>query len=455
MPTDLTKETAPATQKQDDCFAVGDWLYVECKYEKAREHFQNILKRPCLSASDSIRCYKSLGAVEVELKKYDEALDMFNTLLTILMKCDLPTRKEDIMTCYVSIGKVYWLKGDYVQAIEYHHEALDVGSLTLNPTGMSTIYKNLANIYTNTKEFNLSRENFQRALEIDRQRLRKDHLQFGQTYANMGKMYQEEGNYKEALAYFEKAREIWLKTLAPTHVYIEKIEKTICKMKSKLVQTNAIAHTPAVTHNAVENQGHIEPLRNIQQSMNQLDVPDPNKVMIIWLEEFIDRDEDCGQLKNELRQITNSLKMVDSVESCRKCLQYVKDRKLFFIIQGKYAKQIVPEIVQIIPPSMKPVVYIFSFNVIHFIEWAAEQECIMEGGIFDHEKDLLLRLAKDLNDYVKQKSAEYENVQSELIPEILAKLKQIFDHRYQTKDAVTPSHQTDNDANQAKTIMAQ
>ncbi|CAF3686761.1 unnamed protein product [Adineta steineri] len=436
MPTDLTKETAPATQKQDDCFAVGDWLYVECKYEKAREHFQNVLKRPSLSASDSVRCYKSLGAVEVELKNYDEALDTYNTLLTILMKCDSPTRKEDIMTCYVSIGKVYWLKGDYVQAIKYHHEALDLGSLTSNPTVMSTIYKNLANIYTNTKEFNLSRENFEKALEIDRQRLRKDHLQFGQTYANMGKMYQAEGNYKEALAYFEKAREIWLKTLAPTHVYIEKIEKTIGKMKSKFVPAAAIP----------------QPL---EQPMNPLDVLAKNNVMIIWLDEYIGRDENCRALKKEFRQITNSLKMVDSVESCRQCLQHVKDRKLFFIIQGKYAKQIVPEIVQIIPPDMKPIVYIFCFDMTYLMEWAQEQECIMEGGIFTHEADLLLRLTNHLNDYVKQKSVEYANyLQPELISKFLAELKQMFEGCCKAKDALTSPDQNDNDANQTATIMA-
>ncbi|CAF1229414.1 unnamed protein product [Adineta steineri] len=380
MPTDVTKETAPATQKQDDCFAVGDWLYVECKYEKAREHFQNVLKRPSLSASES---------------------------------------------------------GDYVQAIKYHHEALDAGCLTSNPTVMSTIYKNLANIHTNTKEFKLSRENFQKALEIDRQRLRKDHLQFGQTYANMGKMYQAEGNYKEALAYFEKAREIWLKTLAPTHVYIEKIEKIVGKMKSKLVQMDAGAQTP-------------------EQPMNHFDILARNNVMIIWLDEYIGRDENCRELKEEFRQITNSLKMVDSVESCRQCLEHVKDRKLFFIIQGKYAKQVVPEIVQIIPPSMKPVVYIFCFNMTYLMEWAQEQECIMEGGMFDHEKDLLLRLTNDLNNYVKQKSVEYANyLQPELISKFLAELKQMFEGCCKVKDALTSPDQTDHDANQATTIMAQ
>jgi tetratricopeptide (TPR) repeat protein len=234
MSTNQTIGIAPAIQNLADRFSAGDWLYWKCEYEKARDQFQDILKEPSVSASDSARCYKSMGAVEVQLKHYDEALNNYNKQLDILMKYDSPTRNEDIMTCYVSIGKVYWLKSDYDQAIEYHQRVLDTRSFTPTPSRISTVYKNLGNIYTSAKKFDLALGNFQKALEIDHQHLRKDHPQFGQTYANMGKMYESQQNYKEALVYFKKARETWLKTLASTHVYIEKIEKTICKMKSQL-----------------------------------------------------------------------------------------------------------------------------------------------------------------------------------------------------------------------------
>jgi tetratricopeptide (TPR) repeat protein len=236
MFTNLSEEiTNSAAQKQDDRFSAGDWLYWKCEYEKAREHFQGVLKQPSVSASDSARCYKSLGAVEVELKNYGEALNIYKKQLDILMKWDSPSRNDDIMTCYISIGKVYWLNCDYDQSITYHHRALDFAQCNLlSPTRISAVHKNLANIYTNTKAFDLALEHFQRALDIDYEHLQKDHLQFGQTYANMGIMYQSKQNYKEALDYFEKARDTWLRTLAPTHLYIEKIEKIIRKVRSKL-----------------------------------------------------------------------------------------------------------------------------------------------------------------------------------------------------------------------------
>jgi hypothetical protein len=190
--------------------------------------------------------------------------------------------------------------------------------------------------------------------------------------------------------------------------------------------------------------------------VNPLDVLARSNIMVIWLDEYIGRDENCRALKMELRQITNSLKMVDSVDSCRQCLPHVKNRKLFFIIQGRYAKQIVPDIVEIVSPSMKPVVYIFCLNMAYLIEWAQEQECIMEGGIFDHEKDLFPRLNKDLNDYVKQKSVEDKNtLQSELVSKHLVEFMQIFKRCCQARDTAISSDETNKDRNQTAAIITQ
>ncbi|CAF3405471.1 unnamed protein product [Rotaria sp. Silwood2] len=435
-----TKEMGSATPKQDDLLSAGDWLYWKCEYDKAREHFQAVLKQASLSASDSARCYKSMGAVEVELKNYDEALNIYNKQLGIMMASDSPSTKEDIISCYLSIGKVYWLKLDYNQAIAYHHRALEFARASeLSSSHISTVHKNLANIYTNAKKFDLALEHFQKGLEIDHQHLRQDHPQFGQTYANMGMMYQSKQHYKEALDYLEKARETWLKTFPSTHVSIEKLEKTIRKVKSKLV----VLPWKNTFGNLV-----LESLF-LKQPVNPFDILARSNIMVIWLDEYIGRDENCRALKMEFRQITNNLKMVDSVDSCRQCLPHVKNRKLFFIIQGKYAKEIVPDIVEIVSSSMKPVVYVFCLHMIYFIEWAQEQECVMEGGIFDHEKDLLSRLTKDLNDYVKQKSIEYKHYfQPEQISKFLAEFTQIFERCCRARDAIASSHE-------AETITAQ
>jgi tetratricopeptide (TPR) repeat protein len=154
-----------------------------------------------------------------------------------------------------------------------------------SPSRISAVHKNMANIYTNAKKFDLALEHFQRALEIDRRHDPENHLQFGQTYANMGTMYQSKKNYNEALVHFEKARETWLKTLLPTHLSIEKIEKTICKVKSKLGKPqNCPEDNFAVIDNAARNNTHIEPSLGIQVNItsNSLRLTTMSDIEVDW-----------------------------------------------------------------------------------------------------------------------------------------------------------------------------
>lgn len=168
------------------------------------------------------------------------------------------------------------------------------------------------------------------------------------------------------------------------------------------------------------------------------DIFDRNNIIVLWLDEHIGRDENCRQLKMEFRQITNSLKMFDSVDSLRQCLPDVKDRKLFCIIQGKHAKEIVPDIVRTVSPSMKPIVYIFCLQMSYLTEWASEQECILEGGMFDHERDLFDKLNNDVNNYIKQNPVEDKRrLSPELVAKFLIQFKQISERCYEKDTNVT------------------
>lgn len=225
-----------AIQNQDNLFSAGDWLYWKCEFHKAQEHFQAVLEQPTLTASDLARCYKSLAAIKVELKNYDEALEIYNKQLNELQKmCDSNSKNEDIISCYLSIGKVYWLKSEYDQAIAYHHRALAYAqSDKASPICVSSIYKNLANIFTNSKEFIVAMEYFRKALMIDDEQHPKNYLQLAQTYADIAALYQSKQNYHQALNYFAKARENLNQTLPPIHIAIRNINKTIREMELRL-----------------------------------------------------------------------------------------------------------------------------------------------------------------------------------------------------------------------------
>jgi hypothetical protein len=128
-------------------------------------------------------------------------------------------------------------------------------------------------------------------------------------------------------------------------------------------------------------------------------------IVLLWFDEHIGHAENCIDLKNEFEETTaNSIYLFHDVDRCRQFIRKIRDKKAFCIIQGKYAKTIVPDIMQY---TKSPVVYIFCFHMITLTEWAQDIPCVLEGGIFDHEKNLLVKLTTDLSEYASLKVEEY------------------------------------------------
>ncbi|CAF0806496.1 unnamed protein product [Rotaria sordida] len=129
-------------------------------------------------------------------------------------------------------------------------------------------------------------------------------------------------------------------------------------------------------------------------------------VILLWLDEHIGQTENCIELKQEFESNTTNIYFFNDVDQCRRFLSLIKQqqKKLFCIIQGKHAQAIVPDIIKY---GISPVVYIFCFDMSHLQEWALDIDCILTGGVFTHEKDLLARLTHDLSDYANLKVTEY------------------------------------------------
>ncbi|CAM4971823.1 unnamed protein product [Rotaria socialis] len=246
MTDEKISESATAATKSDkqhiNIFSRGDLLYWNCEYEKAKNHFQMILISPAISLLDSARCYSSLGAVSTELKNYEEAINNYRKQLDLLIKLKIPNKTEgDIAKCLMSIGMVYFLQQDYAQAISYQKQALDtLAIVTLTHDLTSKIYRNIANLYAKTKEFDSALEYFQKALALNDRDLKDDGLTLGQIYADIGVMYYSKEDYKQALDYFTKAHATWLKSLRPSHLYVKSMEKTIRTVESKLCMYNSL-----------------------------------------------------------------------------------------------------------------------------------------------------------------------------------------------------------------------
>lgn len=128
-------------------------------------------------------------------------------------------------------------------------------------------------------------------------------------------------------------------------------------------------------------------------------------VVLFWLDEHICKDDNCLQLRKEFEANTTNIYLFHDVETCRQFLKLLRNKKVFCIIQGKHAKSLVPDIEK---ATTLPVVYIFCFYMLDLCKWGKDFDCILEGGIFDHEKDLLASLTRGLADYADTKAQEYK-----------------------------------------------
>lgn len=230
------KSAVVAKKKSKDRFGRGNLLFWQCKYKEAMQYFEMLQKQDTLSPNELIRCYNSLGAVHSELKNYDEALANYHKQLVVLQNsADLEETKKAVVKCYRSIGKIYWLKKDSGQATYWYQRAFNaLPTISEDLQLTSNIYKDLANLYTESGEFESAMSCFSEALMIDRDQLRENHPMLGQTYANMGVMHCGRQDYENALDYFYRALELWEESLSPTHVYVESMANTIHQVEAKL-----------------------------------------------------------------------------------------------------------------------------------------------------------------------------------------------------------------------------
>ncbi|CAF1167982.1 unnamed protein product [Adineta ricciae] len=238
---DVSKAAIASAQNHTDMFSQGDLLFWRCEYAQAKQYFETILNQSSATPVELARCYHSLGATNAKLKNYAEALKNHEKELETLLKLETSDKiVTDTAKCYMSIGKIHCLTLNNAEAINWYKQALDLRTIiTLDFDLISNIYKDLANLYTRTHDFEQAMSYFTKALDIDREQLRENHPKFGQTYANMGAMYYQQHDYKKALEYFLKANDIWQKSLASTHAYCESMGKTIRQVERKLSEISA------------------------------------------------------------------------------------------------------------------------------------------------------------------------------------------------------------------------
>ena len=155
-----------------------------------------------------------LGHLITETRDYHKAERYFNGLLNSSIPND-----EEIACIYYNLGRVYRLKGDYDQAIDYLNRAFLTHSQA-RPIRLVSAAKTMNAMGILCMELNnvpQAIESFESALKYYAKTVQEDHPDVGGTLINLANIYSEQGQYEIALSSFKRAEKIYQSYLPPTH----------------------------------------------------------------------------------------------------------------------------------------------------------------------------------------------------------------------------------------------
>jgi tetratricopeptide (TPR) repeat protein len=110
---------------------------------------------------------------------------------------------KGIAYAWLSKGGVCYMRGDYVNALDCFLKVLDTKEMTHNKILEGKIYNNVANVYSELKQYGKSLEYFSKSLESAR--IAGDKETQAMVMGNMGTIYQEEKKYDSAQLYYEQS----------------------------------------------------------------------------------------------------------------------------------------------------------------------------------------------------------------------------------------------------------
>lgn len=103
----------------------------------------------------------------------------------------------------LEIGNVYKNQNDNDKALEYYNKSLAIQQSLDNRKGMAFTLNQIGGLYFSQRKLGPARECFKKCLTLFEETENKNGI--GTTYGNFASVYNVEGNYPEAIKYYEKS----------------------------------------------------------------------------------------------------------------------------------------------------------------------------------------------------------------------------------------------------------
>ncbi|CAF1541544.1 unnamed protein product, partial [Didymodactylos carnosus] len=125
----------------------------------------------------------------------------------------------------LTLGHLLREMGEYAKAERYFTRLIN-DTLPNDPV-MSTFYNNIGLVYNDQGQYSQALKYYEQSLEIRLKTLGPNHSIVAITYNNIGGVYNDQGEYSQALKYYEQSLEIRLKILGPNHPSVAKTYNNI------------------------------------------------------------------------------------------------------------------------------------------------------------------------------------------------------------------------------------
>jgi len=179
--------------------------------------------------------YSNMANVYYRLHQYDSALKMHEKNIEI-QTAKLGTDGPGMAYAYHGMANVYNSQGQYDSALKMYEKCVAnrIANLGADHPHVASTYFETANVYNNLCQYDAALKMHEKALAIRIAKLEADHPHVAGSYHGMGNVHNNLCQYDSALKMYEKALAIRIAKLAADHPDVQKVEKCISEVKTKI-----------------------------------------------------------------------------------------------------------------------------------------------------------------------------------------------------------------------------
>ncbi len=190
----------------------------------------DVLKKEIGEKNPSVvEAYFRLGEAYMAKGNYDLGLMNMQRGLTVFEEIKGSEHHPERAPFLNNIGKIYTLRGDYNQALEFYLQALEQVAVHkgLNHADAASSYNNIAEVLQNQGQLDSALFYYKESLKVNERLFGDEHPEAAQNWSDIGTVYFKMGKYDQALAFYNNAFSKFEEFYGTRHLSIAQVEQNI------------------------------------------------------------------------------------------------------------------------------------------------------------------------------------------------------------------------------------